>query len=237
MNLRLSCGKRPPREYPIDDAPAIKQRLWRCCSHTLIREFVSKLRTADVGRGSRPGNVQVKIACQNDRNCRFVLASIVQAIKQLGAAQTVISAALQVKVVADQRSPSNVYFGHQGHPSADPLLERLHIRKVPAWPPEIRLPVKPQDTRIRQRPGGERCLPVVGRRGTRALGQFLELAPKDVVHLQLLSNFPRDIETMCPPGVDVDLLQNYEVGLRVSEKFNDAAQLQTAIDVPVHNTN
>src|SRR5271166_3691147 len=108
MNSGLFCGNRPPREYPVDNAPPIKQRLWRGCSHMLIREFVSKLRTADVGRGSRPGNVQVKIACQNDRNCRFVLASIVQAIKQLGAAQTVISAALQVKVVADQRSPSNV---------------------------------------------------------------------------------------------------------------------------------
>src|SRR5271166_358415 len=137
MNSGLFCGNRPPREYPVDDAPSNKQRLWRCCSHMLIREFVSKLRTADVGRGSRPGNIQVKIACQNDRNCRFVLAGIVKAIKQLGAAQTVISPAFKVKVVTDQRFPSDVDFAHQGHPSADPLLERLHVREIPAWPPEI----------------------------------------------------------------------------------------------------
>src|SRR5271166_581726 len=162
MNSGLFCGKRTSREYPVDDAPSIKQRFRRRCPDTLVRELVSKLRTADVGRGGRPGNVQVKIACQNDRNCRFVLAGIVEALLQLGATQTVISAALQVKVIADQRPSTKVDLGHQGHPSAEPLLERLHIREVPAWPPEIRLPLEPQDTRIRQRPGRECGLAMIG---------------------------------------------------------------------------
>src|SRR5271157_5141511 len=46
MNLGLHGSDGTSREYPIDDAPSIKQRPWRCCSDTLIRECVSKLRAA-----------------------------------------------------------------------------------------------------------------------------------------------------------------------------------------------
>src|SRR5271157_2617897 len=112
MNLGLRGSEGTSREYPIDDATSIKQRPWRCCSDTLIRECVSKLRAANVGTSSRPGNIQIKIACQNDRNGRFVLVNIVQTLLQLGAAQTVISAALQVKIVSDQGLPSNFDFTH-----------------------------------------------------------------------------------------------------------------------------
>src|SRR5208283_447713 len=236
MNLGPRGSNGTAREYPVDDAPSIKQRPGRCCSDLLAREFVSKLCAAHVGTGSRPRNIQIKIACQHDRDGRLVLASIVETLMQLGAAQTVISAALQVKVVIDQGFPGKVNFTHQGHPSADPLLKHLHFRNEPARTPEIRLLLKPYDTRIQQRPGRECGLPMVGRRGARALSQFLELAPKNIVHLQLLGYFPRDIESVRPPGIQVDLLQNYEVGLRTGEKFDNTAQLQTAIDVPVHDT-
>ena len=84
MNFGLICGNRPAGKYPVDDAATIKQRLWRGCSDTLVREVVSKLCAAQLGTGGRTVNVQVKVACQNDRDCRFVLAGIVQAIKQLG---------------------------------------------------------------------------------------------------------------------------------------------------------
>src|SRR5271157_1317767 len=112
MNLGLHGSDGTSREYPIDDAPSIKQRPWRCCSDTLIRECVSKLRAANVGTSSRPGNIQIKIACQNDRNGRFVLVNIVQALLQLGAAQTVIATTLKMKVVSYQGLPSKVDFTH-----------------------------------------------------------------------------------------------------------------------------
>src|SRR5271166_3636952 len=101
MNPGLFGANGTAREYPVDNAPSIKQRLWRCRPDMLTRELVSKLCAAQVGRGIRAVNIQIKIACQNDRKGRLVLAGIVKAIKQLGATQTVIPPAFQVKVVTD----------------------------------------------------------------------------------------------------------------------------------------
>jgi hypothetical protein len=60
--------------------------------------------------------------------------------------------------------------------------------------PEIGLLLEPEDTCIRQRPTGQRRLAMVSGGMACTLHQFLKLTPNDVIELQLLCYFPRNIE-------------------------------------------
>ena len=67
------------------------------------------------------------------------------------------------------------------------------------------------------------------------LRQSLKLTPKDVIELQLLCYFPRNIEVVRAPGILVRLLQQQNVRLAPAQKIDDPRQLQSAINVPAHN--
>jgi hypothetical protein len=41
----------------------------------------------------------------------------------------------------------------------------------------------------------------------RTLGQFLKLAPENIVHLKLLRYFPRDVQVMRSLGVEIAFLE------------------------------
>jgi hypothetical protein len=41
----------------------------------------------------------------------------------------------------------------------------------------------------------------------------------------------------CSPGIEINLLQQYQVGFGAGKEFDDAAQLQTTINVPINNPN
>jgi hypothetical protein len=68
-----------------------------------------------------------------------------------------------------------------------------------------------------------------------ALRQFLKLTPKDVVELQLLRYFPRNMKAVRAPGIKVRLLQQQDVRFAAAQKLDDPRQLQSAIDVPAHH--
>ena len=101
--------------------------------------------------------------------------------------------------------------------------------------PEIGLLLEPEDTCIRQRPTGQRRLAMVSGGMACTLRQFLKLTPKDVIELQLLCYFPRNIEVVRAPGILVRLLQQQNVRLAPAQKIDDPRQLQSAINVPAHN--
>ena len=110
--------------------------------------------------------------------------------------------------------------------------------RSPAEPmrlPEIGLLLQPEDTCIRQRPTGQRRLAMVSGGMACTLRQFLKLTPKDVIELQLLCYFPRNIEVVRAPGILVRLLQQQNVRLAPAQKIDDPRQLQSAINVPAHN--
>ena len=76
---------------------------------------------------------------------------------------------------------------------------------------------------------------MVGRGSLRALCQFLKLAAENVVHRQLLRDFPRDVDVMSPPRVQVRFLQQNDVRLFAGEELDYLVQLRTAVNVPTHN--
>ena len=53
-----------------------------------------------------------------------------------------------------------------------------------------------------------------------ALGSFLELTPKHIVHLQFLRDFLRNIQVMRPPCVQIGLLQKNNVGLCAGQELD-----------------
>jgi len=82
---------------------------------------------------------------------------------------------------------------------------------------------------------GQRRLAMVSGGMECTLRQFLKLTPKDVIELQLLCYFPRNIEVVRAPGILVRLLQQQNVRLAPAQKIDDPRQLQSAINVPAHN--
>src|SRR5215470_20101442 len=76
-----------------------------------------------------------------------------------------------------------------------------------------------------------------GRVGLRSLSQFHELTSKDIVQAQLLRDLTRDIKTMRAARIDVDLLKKQNIRVQVSQEIHDRGELQTPVDVPIHDAN
>src|SRR5580658_1603092 len=127
-------------------------------------------------------------------------------------------------------------FRGQGDSSPEPLLKRLKVWLKPARLPEVRLPLKADQSRIRDFPARKRGLTMIGGAGFRALRQLHKLAPEDVIQPQFSGDFPRDVQPMCPMSIDVDFLKNENIGIRMRQEIYDCRQLQTTINIPIHNS-
>ena len=235
VNLKLLSSLGSPGEHPIDRSAPFEQGVRWCCWDKLILWYQVELGSPERIGSRSTTNVQVEVTRQDDPRVRFVAASIIKALIELGAAQIVVAAALKVQVVSHQCSASNTHVAHQGHPAADPLLEWRNFGNKPARAPEARLPLKAEYAGMRQRPARKRGLPMVGRRCPRALCQLLELTPKNIVHFKLLRDLSRNIDLVRSAGVKVDLLQDDHIGLRAGKEFDDPNQPQAPINVPVDN--
>jgi hypothetical protein len=81
----------------------------RCCWHLLIRKRILKLR-ATYGRSRRSlGQIEIKIASEQNRRLPVVSPSVVQGLLKLGVAQRVVTFAFQVQVICCNCSPGDVY--------------------------------------------------------------------------------------------------------------------------------
>jgi hypothetical protein len=76
---------------------------------------------------------------------------------------------------------------------------------------------------------------MIGRRGVRALGQFLKFAPEHVVHLQFPRYFLRNVGVVRPLRVQIGFLQEEDIGSCTREEFDDTLQVRTAVDIPIHD--
>src|SRR6266567_8070092 len=77
---------------------------------------------------------------------------------------------------------------------------------------------------------------MIGRRRSRSLRQFLKLASEDVVHSKVTRKLLGDVQTMGSSRIEIDLLERQEIGLLRCEKFRDIGQMESAVDVPVHDS-
>src|SRR6478609_185227 len=71
----------------------------------------------------------------------------------------------------------------------------------------------------------------------RSLGQLDEFAPKYIVHLQPSRNFTGDIQPLRAAHIDVHFLKEQDVRVRLSQELQNGRQLQTTVNIPVHNAN
>src|SRR5438552_5067522 len=91
-------------------------------------------------------------------------------------------------------------------------------------------------TRIRNSPARERCLTVVGWVGLCSLGQFNKLPPEDIIQTKLSGDFLGDIYSVRTVCIDVDLLENDNVGLCITQEINNRWQLEPAVDIPIDDS-
>jgi len=140
-----------------------------------------------------------------------------------------------MQVVGGYRLASYVDFAYEREPPSDSLLKGRDFWKEPTRAPEIRLLLESDDPEVRQGPTRECGLPMVGRGRASALGQFFEFAPERVIHLQLLRYFPCNVEVVRPLRVQIGFLQEQDVGLCACEEFDHTLELQTAVDIPIHD--
>ena len=85
-------------------------------------------------------------------------------LDQLVAPEFVAASTLEVCVIGCQRSVLNSDLAYQCYPGAEPSLEDLEPRDKPSRAPERGLTSESQNTRMRDREGGESSLPMIGRR-------------------------------------------------------------------------
>jgi hypothetical protein len=74
---------------------------------------------------------------------------------------------------------------------------------------------------------------MVSRRNPSTLSQLLEFTSEDVVHSKLSANFFCDIQPSSPPGVQIDFLEDQNVGMFASEKTDYFVQTHPTLDIPV----
>jgi len=96
--------------------------------------------------------VQIEVAREDNGRSRVAANSILETLIELRAAQAIAAATFQMQVVAHQGPTGDTQCGHQGHPSADSLLEGLDIGKEPSRTPKVGLFLKSDNPGIRQRP-------------------------------------------------------------------------------------
>src|SRR5215831_17391154 len=145
--------------------------------------------------------------------------------------------AFQVQIVGDNGQALDDDFRHERDPSAKALLKGLQIRLEPARFPKIGLLLEADYARVGYFPSRKGRLPMVGRAALCPLRQFQKLASENVIEAQLASNLLGDVALLRPIRIDVNLLKKEDIGLRVAQEIDDLRQLQSAVDVPIHNSN
>src|SRR6266853_3073136 len=123
-----------------------------------IRKCILKSRAIDRGGSRFAGDIEIEVTSEHDRSAYVVSPGIFQGFLNLGAAQRIIALTLQVQVISDKSFPADGRFAYQRQASSDSFLKRFDLGQEPARTPEIRLLLKSQDPRIRQRPTREGCL-------------------------------------------------------------------------------
>lgn len=96
MNSEACSPNRSAREYPIDRSSPVEQRVRGGRSQRLLGGCAKKPRPRYGVLGNASGNVEIKVAGKDYRRIQFVAASIVQALSELGAAQSIVAAALEM---------------------------------------------------------------------------------------------------------------------------------------------
>ena len=76
---------------------------------------------------------------------------------------------------------------------------------------------------------------MICRRAFRTLNQLLKLAAKHVVHLQLACDLFGNIQAARASRVEIDLLQDQNIGIRTDKEAEDALQLLAPVNVPIYN--
>ena len=166
-----------------------------------MREDVLKIGAPDRFRKISGRDIHIEVAGEHDRRVCFVPLCILKSFLHLNPPKPVVTSALEMKVVCNDRLPADNSIGNEGEPTSKPFLERFDLWQKPMWLPEFGLLLEPEDACIRQRPTGHRRLAMVSERMACALRQFLKLTPKDIVELQLLRYFPRNMKMVRPPGI------------------------------------
>src|SRR5262249_27560415 len=122
------------------------------------------------------------------------------------------------------------------HPATQTLLKWLDAWKEPARLPKAGLLLESDDACRGDRPRRKRGLSVIRGACFRALRQLLELATEDIVEAQATGDLACDGEVLRPLGIEVDLLQQDEVSIRLLKELDDAVELEAAVDIPVDNS-
>ena len=78
---------------------------------------------------------------------------------------------------------------------------------------------------------------MIGRRLFGPLGQFLELAPEDIIHAEHARKPFSDVQTMSSSRIKINFLENQDVGILRRKKICDAGVTKPAVDVPVDDSN
>lgn len=200
VNLRCVGAQRAPRKNPVDHSAFCEKRVG-CRPSMLIREGVLKIGATDRFREIYGRHIHIEVAGEHDGRICLVPLCILKSFLYLSPTKAVVTSAFEMKVVGNDRLPADTSIGNKGEPTSEPFLEWFDLRQKPMWLPEVGLLLEPEDTCIRQRPTGQRRLPMVSRRMACALCQFLKLTPKDVIELQLLRYFPRNMKAVRAPGI------------------------------------
>lgn len=191
----------------------------------LIREGVLKIRVRDCSCDISSRHIHIEITSKHNGLVWLVPLCIPNSFLHLGHPEPVVTFALEMQVVGNDRPSANTGVSDKGEPAADPFLEWFYLWEKPTWLPEVGLLMKAHDTCIRQPPTGKRRLTMIRGRMACALGQFPELAPKYIIELQSLCDFPRDMDVVSAPSVQVRLLQQQDVCLAATQKLDDPRQL------------
>ena len=127
----------------------------------LIREGILKIRARDRFRDISGRHIHIEVAGEDDRCVCLVPLCILKSILYLSSPKPVVTSALEMEVIGNDRLPADTSISNEGEPTSEPFLEWFDLRQKPMWLPEIGLLLEPEDTCIRQRPTGQRHLAMV----------------------------------------------------------------------------
>jgi hypothetical protein len=77
---------------------------------------------------------------------------------------------------------------------------------------------------------------MIGRAGAGTLRQLHELTTEDIIKAQLPGDLLRDVPTVSSSSIDIDLLKNGNVRIRIAQELHDRPKLQPSVNIPVHHS-
>ncbi len=146
-------------------------------------------------------HIHVEVASQQDDRACVVPLRILKSLFHLSTPEPVVAATFKMQVIGNNCFAPYIRIGNKCQATSEPLLKWLDLWQKPMWLPEFGLLLEPEDTRIRQRPTGQRRLAMVSGGIVGTLRQFLKLTPKGVIEFQVLCYLPRNIKAVRAPGI------------------------------------